>query len=259
MAAPKVVDMSSPKPPTIEALQDWIRESAAAIGARDEFTVKAAISDEFLLLFGPCAQAIRYAGAYTELQRAGYTREAAALGRAAMEHAVTAQWVYLVDGALSRFRSSVMHSRKRFYTDLAEWLNIDEVRTGALRLPSPPGKGMPTFSGQGGIMSDLDQENFLKTGYKVLSQTVHVTHSTVHGFLGLDDKNAYFLKYETGDYYEYQTHYLVAISCMLARWLIGKLTEDGPALTYLDRKSDELYLPCSLEHGIPAHKLRVTG
>jgi hypothetical protein len=245
--------MRSAPQPSNDALTSWIAESVISLGAREEFGVRREESNEFLLLFGPCARTIRYADAYLTLEKAGFSSEGIPLARAALEHAVTVQWVYLRAGGIERFRVETAHGHKEHYDNLATWLNHSELAAEVAKIPSPPkGKRMPKFMA---MLRDLDKERFMETSYHILSQQVHVSHSAVLSFLEWDEEG-YQVKYDQTNPHEYQTAYITAVACMLVRWVIAKLTNNADELAYLDKKSDELMIPMTLEDGIPESKRR---
>lgn len=80
--------------PRIEAWLEFIEEREQRLHRADSLKVAAEHQVEFQSLYGICAQAIRYAGAYVVLYRAGRSREAVAVARQALEHALTAQWAH---------------------------------------------------------------------------------------------------------------------------------------------------------------------
>lgn len=242
-----------PKQPSVEALTNFIEESVAGLKDKDEFTVKREQANEFLLLFGACARTIRYADAYLTLARSGFSAEAVPLARAALEHAITAQWVFILKGGVDRFRVDTAHGHKEHYDTLATWLKHEELAAEVAAMPAlPTGKRMPKFTQ---MMRELDKDKFLETSYHILSQQVHVSHSTVFSFLDWDD-DTYTVKYDQQNPYEYQTAYVAAVSCMLVRWVIAKLTNDEEELAHLDTSSDELILPMTLEDEVPLDKRR---
>lgn len=226
------------------ALVEWIRECVAQMHDASEFTVAAAHANEFLLLHGLIARTSRYSNAYLALVDAGMEGEAAPLARAALEHAITLQWVFVVDGGLMRYRNSVAHDRLSHYSNLAEWFDHDELREGVRQLgPLPQGKQLGSFMS---MLRELDAEDkFLEASYHVLSQHVHVTHSAVVSFLQQGDDELHVL-YDQEYAYRYQATYVCAAACMLARWVLARLTNDEPLLAELDRRSDELHLPMHL-------------
>ncbi|QSZ52764.1 hypothetical protein RI444_18330 [Paenarthrobacter sp. AT5] len=80
--------------PAIEQWLGFIEEREHRLHDADSFEVAAEHQVEFQTVYGICAQAIRYAGAYVVLHRAGRSREAVAVARQALEHALTAQWAH---------------------------------------------------------------------------------------------------------------------------------------------------------------------
>jgi hypothetical protein len=239
--------------PSVEALTSFIEETVTRLRDREEFQVKREQANEFLLLFGACARTIRYADAYLTLARTGFSSEGVPLARAALEHAVTAQWVYILKDGVDRFRVDTAHGHKGHYDNLAQWLKNDELATEVAKMPPlPTGKRMPPFMA---LLRELDKDKFLESSYHILSQQVHVSHSTVFSFLECAD-DGYHVKYDQQNPYEYQTVYVMAVSCMLARWVIAKLTDDNADLTHLDAESDELILPMTLEDEVPVDKRR---
>lgn len=71
-------------PPTIEAWLEFIEERERRLHDADSFEVAVENQVEFQTVYGICAQAIRYAGAYVVLFRAGRSREAVAVARQAL-------------------------------------------------------------------------------------------------------------------------------------------------------------------------------
>ncbi|GAA4384733.1 DUF5677 domain-containing protein [Agromyces bauzanensis] len=200
------------------------------------------------------ARTIRYADAYLSLSRAGYGSEAVALARASLEHAVTLQWIFVVQGGIDRFRVTAAHDRQEHYSNLAAWLNNHELAEEVTKLDSPPdGKRLPPFMN---MLRDLDQDRFLETSYHILSQQVHVTHAAVTAFITPGEEEELHINYDQDYGYQYQATYVVAAACMLARWVVARLTNDTELLTRLDNTSDDLILPMTLMDNVAAEKRR---
>lgn len=238
-----------------EALTDWIRTCVSGLRDANGFTVEKAHSDEFLLLYGLIARTFRYSDAYLTLVDAGMEGEAVPLARAALEHAITLQWIFVIDGGVKKYRNSVAHDRVEHYGKLAEWLDNEELRQALTELdPLPEGSRLGKFMD---MVRDLDHGTFLETTYHVLSQHVHVTHSAVTSFLQPGEDELHIL-YEQEYAYRYQATYACAIACMLARWVLARLTDDSALLEELDRVSDGLQLPMELAQQVrPPRKRRV--
>lgn len=236
-----------PHPPE-PALVDWIRECVAQIRDASEFTVSTVHSDEFLLLYGLIARTFRYSDAHLTLVDMGMEGESVPLARAALEHAVTLQWIFVVDGGVTKFRNSIAHDRNDHYGNLASWMDNDELRQAVQKLDSPPeGKRLGSFMS---MLRELDHKNFLEMNYHLLSQQVHVTHSAVTSFLMQGDADELHILYEREYPYRYQAIYVCAIACMLARWVLARLTSDETLLGKLDGISDDLLLPMQLADNI---------
>lgn len=237
------------------ALVDWIRACVSSLRDAEGFTVDTVRADEFLLLYGLIARTFRYSNAYLVLVDAEMEGEAVPLARAALEHAITLQWVFVIDGGVTKYRNSVAHDRVEHYGKLAEWLENDELRKAVTELgPIPEGSQLGKFIA---MVRDLDEGSFLETSYHVLSQHVHVTHSAVTSFLQPGESELHVL-YEQEYAYRYQATYACAIACMLARWVLARLTDDNALLNELDRVSDELQLPMELaQHVRPPRRRRI--
>lgn len=234
-------------------LEAWIEECIGHLRDAKEFDVLAVHSNEFLLLYGVAARIVRYSDAYLQLARSGFLGEAVVLARTALEHAVTLQWVFIVDGGIDRYRLEVAHERIEHYRNLAGWLESQQLAEAVADLEAPPeGKRLPPFMN---MLRELDQDRFLEASYHILSQHVHVTHAAVASFVvpAADDLQ---LKYDQDYGYRYQATYVVATTCMMARWVIAKLTDDRALLERLDRASDSMLLPMNLIESVPKNRRR---
>jgi hypothetical protein len=239
-----------------DALTDWIRACVSSLRDADGFTVEKVHSDEFLLLYGLIARTFRYSNAYLTLVDAKMEAEAVPLARAALEHAITLQWVFIVDGGVNKFRNAVAHDRVEHYGKLAEWLDNDELRDALAELgPLPEGSRLGKFMD---MVRDLDEDTFLETSYHVLSQHVHVTHSAVTSFLHPGEGETHIL-YDQEYAYRYQATYAAAASCMLARWVLARFTNDDALLEALDHASDDLHLPMQLADQVKPPRKRRPG
>lgn len=243
--------MTEPSEPALEA---WIEECVTHLRDAESYDVLRPHANEFLLLYGIIARTTSYADAYLQLVRRGHSAEAVALARAALEHAVTLQWIFVVQGGVDRFRVTAAHERKDHYSNLAAWLNDDELASEVQKLdPIPAGSQLPPFIN---MLRDLDKEKFLETSYHILSQQVHVTHSAVTTFIVPGDDEELHIKYDQDYSYRFQATYVVAAACMLARWELARLTGDDALLERLDKASDDLVLPMTLLDGVSPDKRR---
>lgn len=240
--------------PTEVELEAWIEECVAHLRDAEGFDVLSPHANEFLLLYGVIARTVRYADAYLVLCRAGYSSEAVALARAALEHSVTLQWIFVVTGGVDRFHVTAAHDRIKHYSNLADWLKNDELAEQLTKLDPPPeGKQLPPFMD---MVRSLDQEKFLETSYHILSQQVHVTHAAVTSFITPGEEDKLHIQYDQDYGYRYQATYVTAAACMLARWVVARLTNNTELLSKLDSTSDELLLPMTLLDNVIPEKRR---
>ncbi|MBS1674518.1 MAG: hypothetical protein JSS74_11195 [Actinobacteria bacterium] len=239
--------------PKLDDLETWIRDCVAHLRDIHGYDVTRAHENEFYLLFGVIVRTMRYADAFLDLMESRKEPEAVPLARAALEHAITLQWVFVSDGGINRFSREVAHDRISHYTNLATWLGNTELAGVVAQLDAPPeGKRLAPF---GNLLADLDQEKFLATSYHILSQQVHVTHAGVAAAL-VQGPEELHITYEQTYPYRTEATYAVAAACMLARWVLAKLTNDEVLLERLDKVSDELHLPMTLVESLPKKKRR---
>jgi len=236
----------------IAPLVAWIDEAGELLRSTG-LDVKRDGHDEFLLLFGLCAQSVRYAQAWSRLYSSGFEREAIVLARCAVEHAVSAQWCYFTAGGIQQLRDKIVNERRSFYVDFGTWLEHDELLSAATSLPTADGEPWPNFGRT--ILKEVDAQNFLRTSYRGLSRSAHVSDSTVAGFLEVSD-NGYSVNVEPGDPMAFQAAHGASVAAMLGLWVIAEQIEDKSLSDLLDRRSDELELPCSLRDNIPEERAR---
>jgi len=237
--------------PADAALKDWIRHVAEAL-PRDEFVVPKERSKDFLLLYGFCQQAARFALSYVLLSEQGFQREASTLARCSFEHAVTAHWVYFTQGGVERLGIDVNREFQGYYIAMSEYLGDDDMKELAGAHPTADGKGLPPF---GQMMWDLDSGGFLRTSYRNLSLSVHPTHLTVSTYLEETDAGPH-LRHEPRHGAQYPTLYTTAISAMLAYSLMEYIVDPFNAKVIVEQPSNELRLPPFLHDALPDDKRR---
>lgn len=237
--------------PEEAALIDWICHVDATL-PRPEFNIPSERAEDFLLLYGVCLQASRYARSYLTLREAGFEHEGHALARSAFEHAITAHWVYFIEGGIDRFGIDINRDFHAYFTAMGNYLDNDEVRETLSKRPLLEGVGMPTFTQ---MMWDLDSGSFLKTSYRTLSLSVHPTHATVSRYIESVNGRPE-LRHEPRDGEQYPVLYTTAISAMLALSLVEYMVDPFNAKVMLDEPSERLRLPLFLVDAIPDSKRR---
>jgi hypothetical protein len=241
--------------PTPEALLAFILRYIQVPSRREEFRVESARQDQFLLLFGLTHRVRRLAQAYLRLRKGDFEVEGQILVRSALEHAVTAQWAYLTVGGIDRLKSSGTSNQYTFVRLLAEYstdpaapAQVQEFRDQVLA-----GPGLPKFTE---MIKHLDNNGFLRTTYKVLSQVIHVTHQATLDALGTDDDGEVTLKLRPDADVGHETLYALASSCMLAAWIVADLEGSTDEFGRLQDYSWQLSIPYRLDASLPADARR---
>ena len=215
---------------------------------------------EFLLLFALVQRVRRLTQAFLRLQRSGFVSEASLLVRAALEHAVTAQWAYLTPGGVTRLHVSCARAQAAVaagmtsYSKDPGWIDL-EAR---LRADVPAGPGLPKFTGREGIMAELDSIHFLSASYRVLSQVGHVTHQAALDFL-VEEEGEVHLRAEPEVLEQEQLRYALSGFCMLVAWIQARLEEDNDEVARLKEIAVRLHVPWRLDTHLPPIRRRFSG
>lgn len=242
--------------PTAEQLSGFILRFIKA-GEREpgeRVAVRAEFGDEYFHLFGLIQRVRRIVQGYALLRQKSFSTEARILARVALEHAVTGQWIFYTKGGLDRFRVSV--SRDEYNLRKAVGVK-DKARLKGLEDAIIAGKGMPSWTD---IRVDLDAEiGYVAHAYSVLSQIVHVTHSTVLDALEVTDDGLLYLRHEPAPALELEVLHIVAASSILAWWLEAVMTGDADLQERLHENSHELAMAMRLDQNLPEAKRRDVG
>ncbi|WP_315092847.1 DUF5677 domain-containing protein [uncultured Cellulomonas sp.] len=243
--------------PTTRALKAWIAEAALLAVPPEQIRVPVENDRLFLTVYSVCRQAIRYAEAYSATAASGFEHEAVPLVRAAFEHAVTAQWVYLTPGGHALLSAGVRASMHDFQVRFAQRAG-DHVWMDHLELSTPPKvHGRPNF---GKMMRAVDHEEFLELIYSLLSQATHVTFRSVTGYLdGSSEQFELLPERRVSAEVNYQVLHAAAMSSLLALSVLAHVIDDPQLLDLVSRRSDELMLPWLLESGSARDSSTGTG
>lgn len=238
--------MNELKVPPQEQLLAFIEQEERRLVGRS-FDVPGQNLREFEAVYGVCAQAIRHAGAYVVLVRAGRSREAVALARQAVEYAGTAVWAHFIDGGLERLIATIEATHFDFFRKMSVFLGDPDLLREVEALEAEMearGKGMPRIVER---LAAIDQHAMLQTIYMQQSQLMHVTGSSILAFLSVDRDGELGLNFDPPDPHGVNTAYATAMATMFAAWQIAFAGGDSATLTELDRLSDELLLPLSAD------------
>ncbi|MBX9471283.1 DUF5677 domain-containing protein [Microcella sp.] len=216
-------------------------------GKRDSFTVPERLHQDFVVVYSMTQRVRRYAKAYVRLGHHDMATAGHPMVRAALEHAVTAQWVFYTTGGLNRYMVEVGRDRVALAREVAGLSEDDELM---LRLIAevPEGKGLQKWTQ---IRQALDRnDDFLGHAYRMLSQSVHVTHGAISDVVELNDDGRLFLRDWPEDKLRHQVLYVLAASCLLSWWLEAVCHVDSRLMQRLRENGAELKLPWSLAERI---------
>lgn len=229
-----VLGMNEKGIPPASDLLHWLRQAGAVI-ADGPISVRKEHGELLIVLFGACMQTIRYGEAYADLWNADRRREAVPIARSALEHVVTAQWVF------HRGEAALMQAQARqkafdFYDFMASYLGNEELGRDALQLVDERER-LPRFQQ---LMADIDLNGFLASSYRQMSQVTHVTGATVIGFAQFDGRR-YELVGSPDDPHALVNLYVTSNAVMMASWLLSELIE-GIDSAALDEIAERLRL-----------------
>lgn len=227
------------------ALTKFIDECVEYFSFPRGVEVKAENARRFKMLFGICAQIIRYARGWKLLSESGLPIEARLLVRSALEYAGTAQYAYLRVDGLDRLFKAAQLNQVDLFIRLHKFTGLDDYQQMAADVDVPKaGKSLPSVDQ---IFATLDPEDVIfRQAYAVLSQATHVTPSSMsqHFVVTGEDRQTWELNHHSDvDRFRAQTTYTLALAVMSATWIMAHVLDDAAMLEKLDSTSEELRLP----------------
>jgi hypothetical protein len=208
---------------------------------------------DFLMLYGFCTQAARFSSAAMLQVDAGYSREASASVRCALEHAITAHWCLFTREGMPRLMIEMRRGFTGYLASMGEYLQDEEVLALVAEQPTSEGKGLPRFSD---MMFDLDEHRFLRQHYAMYSHAVHPTSITVTAYRD-EDGDITHLRSVPRESNEQGVSYVAAVASMLALSALEHTIDPWLAPSNVEEDGERLRLPAYLQHAIPSNKRRV--
>lgn len=228
-----------------EVLSGFIDECIEYFRFPEGIELRVENARQFKMLFGICAQVIRYARGWKLLSTAGLPIEARLLVRSALEYAATAQYSYLRVDGLDRLFKSAQLNQVDLFTRMHRFTGAEDWRTMAADVGVPrDGKALPNVDQIFGI---LDPEDVIfRQAYAILSQATHVTPSSLsqHFVVTSEDRQTWQLNHHSEvDKFRTQTTHTLALAVMSATWILAHIRGVEAMLVRLDSSSDDLKLP----------------
>jgi hypothetical protein len=212
------------------------------------------------MLYGICVRARRQVEAFVVLDQSGYRGEGSFLLRAALEHAVTAQWVYATVGGYEQFEVAAIRARNSYWEMFSDQddpeiqKNVAYAREAAENVADQT--GLPSRFTKD-LLGRLDSNNYLTRTYRLLSQSGHVTHQAFEAIFSVgEDGNPQFSNVPEQDTPETGMWYFAAICCMLTDWVLVHVADDTDAMKEVERWADVLEMPFRLDWDLPDNERR---
>ena len=163
---------------------------------------------------------------------------------------MTAQWAYLTVDGLARLRVSATRDQLSLVKVIAENSTDPEmpriVKEFEARVEA--GAALPSVSE---MIRQLDNNGFLRSTYKVLSQVTHVTHQATLDALDTDEDGKVILRLAPNSSFGHQNLYVLASASMLSAWIIAHIANDASEIARLLEDGRNLSLPCRLDASLP--------
>lgn len=180
------------------------------------------------------------------------------LVRAAVEHAVTAQWAYLTRGGMEALRNSSDKAQVDVLRAMYEGTSDPEVgrRYEEANAALPSGPFVPSISRDGGLLDRLEAP-FLKLSYRVLSQRVHVTSKTMTDAFEVsrDGESLEIVDDPQGEN-QYEALTCLAASALQVSWILARLLGDEDETARLQAFGSSFDLPHRLDLNLPLEDRR---
>lgn len=229
--------------PAYERLRHGVDQTLALLQRASFRTLAGWHESALSALWGPAVQTIRHSQATFYLIDGDFTREAMVNARAALEHAITVQWVLHREGGLEQFMDHLIRNHKGEAERFGDWLDVDEIRASADEIDRPGGT-FPNFLRN--IVGEFDERSFVVNAYGNLSLAAHVRAATTMAYLEGTPGQTHDLFFEPRVTHEGEAPLVAAASAMLSAAAPLTLMGDDDLLDELSDLADALQLPVSL-------------
>ncbi|WP_426303151.1 DUF5677 domain-containing protein [Arthrobacter sp. R-11] len=219
--------------------------------SQDLMTASAVDSAATLVLNGLCQQALNHSRAAWVVVDAGFPVEATVNIRAALEHAVTAQWAFLTPNGVKRLVDGSKYKASQYFESAGLQVSLDDGADEQISAWKTF-KQLPSFST---MCDDLDgtpdpdepKSGLLRFEYVRLSQATHVTSSTITGYLAVDELTGEVaLLQQAIERFPVVNLMDLGIATALACWTIESLRKEPNRLAEVEQIADKANIPSTL-------------
>lgn len=219
--------------------------------SQNELAVSAVDSTAVQVLYGLCQQALNHSRAALVLIDAGLSVEATVNIRAALEHAVTAQWAFLTPNGIQRLLDGSKYKASQYFESAGLQVALDDEAHEQISVWKTF-QQLPSFAA---MCDDLDgthdpdepKSGLLRFEYVRLSQATHITSSTITGYLAVDESTGETsLLQQAVDRFPVVNLLDLGMATAMACWIIESLRKEPNHLFEVQRIADEANIPSTL-------------
>lgn len=219
--------------------------------SEDSISVLREDSTKIQVLHGLCQHAVNQGRAALVLLDADLSGQAVVNIRVALEHAVTAQWALLTPNGIGRLESGAKKKSSLYYESANLNMIIDTTAMGK----TAGWNELDQFPNFSSICDELDsthdpkvaKSGTLRFEYVRLSQSVHVTGSTIAGYLGVNQETVTTtLNCDQADRFAVPNLCDLAMALAMSCWVVESLRAAPNRLGEVERIASEVNIPASL-------------
>lgn len=220
-------------------------------GSHEAMKVAATDSTSAQVLHGLCQQALNHSQAAWAVIDAGFPLEASINIRAALEHAVTAQWAFLTPSGVSRLVDGAKYRAFQYFESAGRQAFLDHRAMEQIAdwkiLPQLPGFSTLCDDIDGTHDPEVPRSGLLRFEYVRLSQAAHVTSSTITGYLHVDDLNGHTsLGHQADEPFPEANLLDLGMATAMACWIVESIRTEPNRLADVERIADEANIPSTL-------------
>lgn len=227
-------------------------------------TVAAVDTTTVQVLYGLCQQALNHARAALAVIDSGFPVEASVNIRAALEHAVTAQWAFLTPNGVTRLVDGAKYKAFQYFESAGLQVSLDHEA----RKRMADWKLCPQLPGFSAMCDEIDgthdpavpKSGLLRFEYVRLSQAAHVTSSTITGHLHIDEMTGETaLRQQAAEHFPQANLLDLGMAIAMACWTIESLQAEPNGLAKIERIADAANIPSTLGEDYETAKKRKRG
>ncbi|MDR6417562.1 hypothetical protein [Pseudarthrobacter sulfonivorans] len=219
--------------------------------SQEVMTVAASDSMMAQVLHGLCQQALNHSRAAWAVIDAGFPVEASANIRTALEHAVTAQWAFLTPNGVGHLVDGAKFKASQYFDSAGLQVELGPAAKNQIA-EWKSHRQLPSFSAicdelDGTHNPDVPRSGLLRFEYVRLSQAIHVTSSTISGYLHVDELTGQAaLRQQALERFPEANILDLGMATAMACWIVESIRAEPNRLADVERIADAANIPSTL-------------